>query len=406
MNLYKRKIFDKIEPYLGDETILVLIGARQVGKTHILSYTKQHLEEKGKKVIYYDLEYPELLQTFNNGVNAFLADLKSRGYIEGEDIFVFIDEIQYMENPSSFLKIVADHYKNIHLVVSGSSTFDIKTKFTNSLAGRTISFEVFPLSFEEFLMFKESEYKDISSLSKAGIDDIKTFYREFIKYGGYPKIVLETSEEKKKEHLIQLVDTYIRKDVRDLADITDINKFNSMLKVIASQSGQLLNMPSLSRETNISLPTLVKYLSILEETFVIKRVPPYSKSPSVEISKNPKIFFFDSGLLSILWLNNFQSTILGSIFETSIFGELVKKVGRQHIYFWRTKAHQEIDFVIENTDGSLLPIEAKINFQRFSSKTIVAFTKKYKIQDWKVMAMDGKKLPKNSILPWEIHQVI
>jgi len=402
MKLYKRNIFDKIKPYLGDETIIVIIGARQVGKTHILHYIQNFLKTKNHKTLYYDLEFPNLLYLLNQGTDAFIIDLESRGYIKGENIFVFIDEIQYLNNPSSFLKIIADHYKNIHLIVSGSSTFDIKTKFTNSLAGRTINFEVFPLSFSEFITFKESVYTNISKLSSDGLKHIQMLYKEYIIYGGYPKIVLESDIVKKQQHLLQLIDTYVRKDIRDLADITNIYKFNSILKVLAFQSGQLLNVASLSRETDISQPTLHKYLSILEETFIIKMVTPFSHSPSVEISKNPKIFFLDSGLQSLLWMGQFQNIIQGNIFETNIFSELVKKYGREVIHFWRTKIHQEIDFIIEYEVGKILPIEVKTNFQKFNVRTMKSFCNKYKIKDWKVISLEGMKEAKNNIYPWEI----
>ena len=129
MKLHKRKIFDQIEPYIGDDTVIVLHGARQVGKTHLLFYIRDWLTQRNKKVFYYDLEYPELLADLNRGVEVFVADLKGKGYIQGEEIYALIDEIQYLDHPSSFLKITADYHKNIHLVVSGSSTFDIKSKF-------------------------------------------------------------------------------------------------------------------------------------------------------------------------------------------------------------------------------------------------------------------------------------
>jgi len=402
VKLYKRKVFDNIQPYLGDETVIVLHGARQVGKTHILFYIRDWLSGRGKKVFYYDLEYPELLADLNRGVDVFISDLSGKGYLKEEEIYVLIDEIQYLDNPSSFLKIIADHYKNIHLIVSGSSTFDIKSKFKDSLAGRTTSFEIFPLGFDELLKFKGISYNPSLTTSTSGIADLKAHYTEFVKYGGYPKVVLEKTEEKKKSYLLQVIDTYIRKDIRDLAKVEDVHKFNNMLKVLASQSGSLLDLRSLSRETNISLPTLSKYLSILEETFVIKRVSPYSKSPSVEISKNPKIFFLDSGLQSILWLNSFQGSLLGSIFETNLFGELVKKFGRSKIHFWRTKTQLEIDFVVEKEDGSIVPIEVKTNFQQFNPKVIKLFCKKYKVSDWKIIGLEGKKPETNGFYPWEL----
>lgn len=401
MKLYKRHIFDKIQPYLGDETILVILGARQVGKTHILRYINNYLKAQHHKTLYYDLEFPDLLSLLNQGTDAFTMDLESKGYIKGENIFVFVDEIQYLDNPSSFLKIIADHYKNIHLIVSGSSTFDIKTKFTNSLAGRTLNFEVFPLSFAEFLIFKESVYTNISKLSYAGFKYIGMLYSEFVTYGGYPKIVLEPSVIKKQQHLFQLIDTYVRKDIRDLADITDITKFNSMLKVLSSQSGQLLNVASLSRETGISQPTLYKYLSLLEETFIIKRITPFSHSPSVEISKNPKIFFLDSGLQSLLWLGSFPPTLLGNILETNVFSELVKLYGRQNIHFWRTKSGQEIDFIL-SVSSHLVPIEVKTNFQQYSSKHLAQFATRYKSEPGIVVGLLGTPNNQYYLYPWQL----
>lgn len=402
VKLYKRKVFERIEPYLGDDTVIVLVGARQVGKTHILFYVRDWLVQRSKKVFYYDLEYPELLEDLNRGVEVFVADLKGKGYVEGEEIYALIDEIQYLDNPSPFLKIIADHYKNIHLIVSGSSTFDIKSKFSDSLAGRTTVFEIFPLSFEEFLEFREEGLRLAEVSSPSGVARLIQLYGEFVKYGGYPKVVLEPAEEKKKQYLLQVIDTYIRKDVRDLANVEDTKKFNNMLKILASQSGQLLDMASLSRETTISFPTLQKYMAILEETFVTARVTPYSKSPSVEISKNPKLFFFDSGLLSLLRFNDFQKTLLGEVFETSVFGELVKKYDRKTIHFWRTKVGQEIDFVIEDNGGRLMPVEVKTNFGRFGTRAMESFAKKYKVQDWKVVGLEGEKLPVHGTFPWEM----
>ncbi|HVA11352.1 MAG TPA: ATP-binding protein [Candidatus Dormibacteraeota bacterium] len=402
MKIYKRRVFNQVVPFIGSETIIVLHGARQVGKSYILFYLRDWLNEKSKKVFYYDLEYPDILEDFNKGVDIFLADLKGKGYQDGEEVFVLIDEIQYLDNPSSFLKIVADHYKSIRLIVSGSSTFDIKTKFTDSLSGRITPFEVFPLSFEEFLLFKQTGYVLSKVSSPSQVARLKELYKEFVIYGGYPRVVLESEEEKKKAYLLQVIDTYIRKDVRDLAQVEDIRKFNNMLYVLASQSGQLLDMGSLSRETTISFPTLQKYLTILEETYVIKLIRPYSKSPSVEISKNPKVFFYDSGLQSLLWFKNFQQTLLGNIFETNIFSELVKRYDRHMIHFWRTKQRQEIDFVVEKANGVCLPIEVKTNFQRYQQGAIDSFIKKYVTRDWKVVALEGKKTSEHFVFPWEV----
>jgi predicted AAA+ superfamily ATPase len=163
-------------------------------------------------------------------------------------------------------------------------------------------------------------------------------------------------------------------------------------------------MTALSRETNISFPTLQKYLSVLEETYVIKLVTPYSKSASVEISKNPKIFFFDSGLASLLWFQTFQKTMLGPVLETSIFGELVKRYGRHPVHFWRTKHKQEVDFIVE-TEKQVLPIEVKTSFNQFSQGAMRSFLKKYNLAKWCVIALDGEKKDQHYIFPWQIGDI-
>jgi predicted AAA+ superfamily ATPase len=122
----------------------------------------------------------------------------------------------------------------------------------------------------------------------------------------------------------------------------------------------------------------------------------------VEISKNPKVFFYDSGLQSLLWLNSFQNTLLGSVFETNIFGELVKKYGRNMIHFWRIKTGQEIDFLIEKESGEIMPMEAKTNFGQFNIKAINTFKKKYVAKHWAVVGIDGEKINDNYLYPWEI----
>jgi hypothetical protein len=401
MKLYKRNVVDQIIPYLGDETIVVLHGARQVGKTHILYYLRDHLLSQAKLVFYYDLEYPELLTTLNLGPEEFIRDLVGRGYKADTQAYVLIDEIQYLDNPSSFLKIMADHYKSIHLIVSGSSSFDIKSKFTDSLVGRTTDFEIFPLSFSEFLTFRESKLNVKIAPSPATLKELVALYGEFVRYGGYPQIVLEPIIEKKHKNLLQIIDTYIRKDLRDLATIGDIQKFNNLIRLLAYQSGQLLNYNSICNETKLSYPTLQKYLSILEETYIIKLVHPYSHNPSIEISKNPKIFFFDSGLQSLLWQNQFVDNLQGNTFETNIFGELVKKYGRSNIGFWRTKNGTEVDFIIEGK-AKPLPIEVKTTFPITIPNGLASFSTKYLVYKHLTVSLQGTKKSSNMIYPWEL----
>lgn len=387
----RRDIFDKIESFLGTNNIIVLHGARQVGKTHILYFIQKFLQEKGKTTHYIDLEDSRFLEILDKGVDSFIYYLKGQGI--DDEATIFIDEIQYLNDPSSFLKLMIDHYPKTHLIVSGSSSFNIKSKFSDSLVGRTVDFEIFPLSFTEFLRFKNV---------KTSMDDkLSDLYQEYIHFGGYPKIVLDDDTLHKEIYLQQIIDTYIRKDISDLANIKDTKKFNNLLKVLASQSGQLLKVSELSDITGLALQTINYYIEILEETYIIKLVSPFSSSAKVEVGKTPKIFFYDTGILQMLWFKRLKNEDIGNIFETSVFSELVKKYGKENINYWRNKNMNEIDFIL-NIKNEILPIEVKINFSQFKISKISSFLKKYKVLKFNVIGLKGNKNKEYDKYPWEL----
>lgn len=186
------------------------------------------------------------------GVDSFIHHLREEGFDTDKEIFVLIDGIQYIDNPSSFLKLVHDHHKSINLVVSGSSSFGIKKKFKDSLVGRTITFEIFPLSFTEFLQFKEYKFISGAWFSDKKKDELKALVKEYILYGSYPKIVLTQAKDKKERFLQQIIDTYVKKDIRDIGNIREIGKFNKLIETLSSQSGSLLNIAELSNTCRLA----------------------------------------------------------------------------------------------------------------------------------------------------------
>jgi len=401
--IYKRKITDILIKYLKLDEILVLHGARQVGKTHILYWLKDYLVSKGDDVFYIDLEDSRNRKILDTSVEEFIDLLREEGHAPkaGKKVYVFIDEIQYLNNPSEFLKLVADHHKNIKLIVSGSSSFEIKSKFKDSLVGRTLNFEIYGLSFEEFLMFRGFNFEPDIKLTEKKIDELKLMYKEYVLFGSYPKIALTDATEIKEKQLQQIIDTYIRKDIRDLANIDNIESFNKLLEVLASQSGQMVNITELANTCGLSKQSIEKYLFILEQTYIIKLVRPYYGNTRSEISKTPKVFFFDTGLMQMLWLKSLQKEIIGEVFETSIFSELVKKYKKEDIYYWRTKDGKEIDFILKDKK-SLLPFEVKLNFERFNPKAINYFRDKYKTDKGGVVAIEGALKNKSYFYPWNL----
>jgi len=402
--IYKRTVIDEINKYLHTDDVVVVHGARQVGKTCLLYYLEDQLKKQGEITHFIDLEDSRYVRILDSGVEEFINHLKEEGVLSNKKkrkVFVLIDEIQYLSNPSSFLKLIADHHKNLKLIVSGSSSFAVKTKFKDSLVGRTVNFEIFNLSFKEFLLFKNYPFVEGKVYTQKKIEELKSKFKEYILYGGYPKIVLTPEVDKKEKYLQQIIDTYVKKDIRDLANVKDIDKFNKLIETLASQSGQILNIAELSNTTMIAKQTIEKYLFILENTYIIKLVKPFSKNIRSELFKLPKIYFYDTGLMQMLWLKGLQKEIIGSVFETGVFAELVKKYTQNTVFYWRTKDKREIDFILK-IKNSILPIEVKINFEQFNPSAIKYFNRHYGLKKFRVVSLQGKPKDENYVYPWNL----
>jgi predicted AAA+ superfamily ATPase len=186
VSLYKRSVNEEIIRFLTTDDIVVIHGARQVGKTSILMYLQDHLQSKNEQVLYLDLEDSRFVSMMDKGVDEFITFLSEQGFDlpgllkSNKKLFVMIDEIQYLSNPSSFLKLLADHHRYLKIIVSGSSSFEIKSKFKDSLVGRTVSFEIYPLSFQEFLLFKGIPFSPAGRFTEKKTIELQTLYTEFV----------------------------------------------------------------------------------------------------------------------------------------------------------------------------------------------------------------------------------
>lgn len=412
MTIYKRAVIDEISRFLHTDDIIVIHGARQVGKTSILIFLQDNLRSSGEATFYIDLEDSRFVSLLDKGVDEFVTYLGEQGFdlpalrAAGRKLFVMIDEIQYLENPSSFLKLIADHHRDLKLIVSGSSSFEIKSKFKDSLVGRTVNFEIYPLSFHEFLVFNQVPFSPEEKYTEKKTAELQRLYLEYALYGGYPKIVLTQAVDIKEKYLQQIIDTYVRKDIRDLAEIKDVNKFNRLLEILASQSGNLLNIAELSNTARLARATIERYLLILEKTYILRLVRPYSRNIRTELSKTPKVFFYDTGLMQVLWLKRLQKELLGSVFETSIFAELVKRHGPDRVFYWRTQDKKEIDFILRTQEVSL-PVEAKIQFPRGIPKVLSDFVSAYHKEmgpspAYRLVGLEGTPSERGMIFPWQL----
>jgi len=255
------------------------------------------------------------------------------------------------------------------------------------------------------LLFKEKPFKPENIITSAPvIEELKKLFTEYTLFGGYPKIVLTDSVEMKEKYLQQIIDTYVKKDIGDLAGIKNILKFNKLLRILASQSGQMLNIMELANTAQLAKQTVEEYLLILENTYIIKLLPPFSRNVRSELFKTPKVFFYDTGLLHLLWLKTFPEEITGKVFENSIFSELIKNMKPGNIYYWRTQDKKEIDFIIDQKWG-LTPVEVKVNASSLNYTPLKYFLSHYETKNAFCISMEGEllpgKVPVNGIKPWE-----
>ena len=411
--LKPRKIIPKIMDFMDDKAVIVLHGSRQVGKTSILLYLiENYLTKKtDNSTFYFDLEDFALLDLCNMGPDRVVDYLRAKGANFSKKVFLLVDEIQYINNPSSFLKLFHDRYHNlVKLIVSGSSSFQIKKKFKDSLVGRIIDFELFPLDFEEFLEFRGNKFDLKSQVPTAVEDELRVLYEEFVLFGGYPAIVLERVLNKKEIKLKQIINTYIRKDIRDLAEIRELGKFNSLIEILASQTGNLLNIMELSNTLRLAKKTTENYLSLLENTYILKRLRPFFSNIRSELTKMPKVFFEDTGLMNLISNRSFSMKMTGALLENSIYSQLRKNIDIESLYFWRTNKKQEIDFVIDfrkrNQQNKIIAVEVKSLFLNKYTTSLRYFQKTYNLKKAYFCSFmkreDCKYQEIEVIYPWQV----
>jgi len=422
----KRKILPHISNFLNYKEALVIYGARQVGKTTIMKMLVKELKSTNKipeeAIFYFDLEDLEMLELCNQGVNNVIRHIEVRTSYNlnsppnssatssnsKEKIYLFIDEIQYLNNASSFIKLMVDnHSDRFKLIVSGSSVLDIKSKIKQSLVGRIVTFEVLGLDFEEFLWFKKKKF----NLNKIAVTDkkiqkeLKQLFEEFVIFGAYPRVALISNLDNRRYYLKELIQTYIKKDIRDIGKIRNIMKFNNFLRILADQAGNLLNIDELASSIGIARETVYDYLILLEGTYIARRLTPFFKNLRSELTKMPKIYFEDSGILNYLKFNDIVEKVSGELFENCIYTELRKAVGLDALRYWRTQSKQEIDFVIQHR-RQLFTLEVKKIYSGQKTASLEYFSQKYPNSKSFIITLEKRREAKvntSLLYPWEIH---
>jgi uncharacterized protein len=357
----REEYINKISMGFKYNPIVVLTGARQVGKTTLMEMFMQN-----NHCLWLNGQNPETSMLFDNfsTLERYLK-LNLNNEMEG---WLAIDEFQYIDRVSLFLKLLADQYKGLKILCSGSSSLNILQEVDESLAGRIRLIPVYSLNFSEYVTFIDPElaakYKQCSSG-----DDINTLFpkvpvllNEYLTFGGLPKVTLADDAHEKEELLNDIYQTYLLKDVRQFVRNQDFVPFNKLLRILASGIGNLLNINELSNLVRLSHKQCEEYISLLEQMFIIHLVKPFSQNKRKEISKMSKIYFCDIGLRNIIY-NSFNDihirTDNGRIFENYVYLQLLQYYKQGQILFYRTKDGSEIDFILSDITDQIIPLEVK-----------------------------------------------
>jgi predicted AAA+ superfamily ATPase len=359
----REKYLEKISNGFGSVPIVVLIGARQVGKTSLMNdYCSEgmSLTLNGQNA-----ETAALFQKFS------IVEQYLKTYLNSElDGLLLIDEFQYIDGVSVMLKLLTDKYPQLKILCSGSSSLDILQKVEESLAGRVRVIEVFSLSFEEYLLFNDEKLAqlfaalDLTAESTALTSQIELYYAEYLIYGGMPRAALTHNRDEKAEILNDIYQTYLLKDVRNYIRNEETVGFNKILRILSSQTGNLLNVNELSRESGITYKQCEEYLYLLEQMYIIKLVEPYFVNRRKVISKMKKIYFCDMGLRNIIE-RNFNEIAFrpdnGAVFENAVMLELLRnRQAGGELQFFRTADGTEVDFVLTGlTDKTAIECKCK-----------------------------------------------
>jgi len=340
--LIKRTLQKHIEKLLFKEKVIIIYGARQVGKTTLVREIQKKYSEKS---LYLNCDEPDIR---NSLVNKTSTELKN---ILGNNKFVVIDEAQRVENIGLTLKLIADNFPDIQIIATGSSSFELSNKISEPLTGRKYEFYLYPFSWQEL----SQKYSSL---------ELNRLLENRIIFGMYPEIINKPDES--EINLKSITKSYLYKDVLQFQEIKNSDLLYKLLQALALQIGNEVSYNGLANLLEIDKKTVSRYIRILEQAFVIFRLNPFGRNLRTELKKMRKIYFYDTGIRNAL-INNLNPlnlrTDTGALWENFIISERIKFNNQQknaNIYFWRTRQKQEIDY-IEEYDGNLFAYEFKWN---------------------------------------------
>jgi len=355
--MINRFLQPQLESLLGSHKAIILMGARQVGKSTLL----QLLLGQRQDVLW--------LNGDNNDVQTLFTTISAERIhsLMGTKRVLVIDEAQRIPNIGVQLKIIIDQLPEVQVIATGSSSFELASKVNEPLTGRKREFKLFPLTFNEMV--------EHSSL----IEELRLIPHRLV-YGYYPEVVANPGQE--ANILKELTDSYLYRDILTLDKVAKSDKLVLLLKALAMQIGSQVSYNELSGLVGIDAKTIERYITVLEQSYIIFRLGSFSRNLRNELKFSKKIYFWDMGIRNAV-IGNFSlaetRSDIGAMWENFAIAERMKQINYRHpfaqSYFWRTKQQTEIDY-IEELDGSLRAFEFKWN-ERKSPRCPLAFSNAY-----------------------------
>ena len=369
--MYTRNLQSVIQERCFQGKAIILLGARQVGKTTLL---KKIIQEQQVEALYLNCDEPQTVTALTN------CNLRELQMVIGANKFVVIDEAQKVDNIGLTLKLIVDNMPDVQVIATGSSAFELRNCLNEPLTGRKYEYQMFPISSKE--IYQSSGYIDLKGLLETRLI-----------YGSYPDILNHASDA--RELLRMLTDSYLYKDILATDNLRKPDVLDKLLRALAFQVGSEVSYNELARTIGTDSKTVERYIELLEKCYIIFRLHGLSRNLRNELKKAKKIYFYDNGVRNAV-IQQFAPLELrndaGALWENFFISERIKRNHYQqnycNIYFWRTKSQLEIDY-IEEQNGQMTAFEMKWNPKKSNTSIPETFLNAYDVKETVVITPEN-----------------
>ena len=369
--MFTRELYPVILDQCFKGKAIILLGARQVGKTTLL---RQVIQTAQTEVQYLNCDEPQVVEALTN------RKLRELVLLVGKAKYIVIDEAQKVNNIGLTLKLIVDNIPDVQVIATGSSAFELRNRLNEPLTGRKFEYQMYPISTNE--IYQSSGYVDVKRLLETRLI-----------YGSYPEVL--SNLDNAQSLLLSLSDSYLYKDILTMDSMRKPDVLNKLLQALAFQIGSEVSYNELAQTIGTDSKTVEKYIDLLEKCFIIFRLNGLSRNLRNELKKAKKIYFCDNGVRNAV-IQQFAPVALrndmGQLWENFFISERIKRnhyLGHHcNIYFWRTTSQQEIDY-IEESDGQMSAFEMKWNPKKATVKLPEAFLKAYSVKQTAVVTTEN-----------------